>query len=189
MPKSTTAAEDNRNSKMGTHTKQQGTVKYQPYQNHIYFVPFMLICGFFLLWLILLSLADKEYRNLGHFVPLTILCFVLSKLLFDPLRITVIPSDVGLTVTSIKKSIVYFKPWDSIQYGYTAPNYKGHRFLILSSKPLDQDHIRQLVRKSTYLYESSIEDALLIYLDPTQNTSELINTITSRSSISLTVKY
>jgi hypothetical protein len=169
---------------MAKHTKKQSTGKYQPFRNHIYFVPFMLICGFFMLWLTLLSLGDKEYRNLGLFIPLTVLCFVMSKLLSDPLRITFTPSDAGLTVTSIKKSIVYFKPWDSIRYGYTAPNFKGHRFLILSSKPLDQSQIKQLVHKATYFYKSSVEDTLLIYLDPTQDTSQLLNIILSRSSIS-----
>lgn len=172
-----------RNSSAACYPTSCYTTKYCPYRVHAYFVPFSIgICIFFAIFAGA-SFADGAYREMVKLTVLTGIGCFLTKYLYSTSRITIFLGADGIRIAYKKRSKTHFVPWEVIKHGYTYTNFKGHQFLLLSDGILDKVKATQLIRKESYSSKAYFSGVLVLHLDPTQDTTELLANIEEKAGI------
>ena len=71
----------------------------------------------------------------------------------------------GLYVVNENSVKFKFIPWSSLSYVYCRHDYKGFRYLILSSNKLCEGQVKKIFRKSVVLSKICVKEAIVIFLD------------------------
>lgn len=145
------------------------SIQYRPFRSHVWFSPFLLIAGIL------------SFVGVGYCLPeITFPCFfllcigmvsiILAKALYDSSRTTVWLENDGLRIIEGKNNQWHFVLWKNFSYAYYIPNFKGHLFLILSDKYLNENQAKRFVNQRSMSSKIYDDKTIVIHIDVQQKT-------------------
>lgn len=143
----------------------------RPYQVYIYFIPFILFCEIFAFIIVGCNLVAGLFDWLMFTVG--ILCIWLTKVLYDASNIVVIVEEIALQIVGGNYNQYRYILWKELSYGYYTRSFKGHLFLVLSSKELGSKEVKKLVNRGANFYKICIDDTIIIPITFLKNASQL----------------
>ena len=112
-----------------------------------------------------------------------LMCIWIYKELYIASKVVIYLESQGIRVVERENQDDIFVQWEECPYAHYATSYKGHLFMVLSSKQLDGKEKKHLANRSANSSRVHLDDAIVIYLDFLQD-SALI-----RARIERHIKY
>ena len=154
---------------------------YYPYKSHRCAVPITI--GLCILGFVEACFFAHQHMFLET-IALLLLCtslLLFTKFLYNTAGKVVIFNADGLKIIEKNQKNHYFFSWQSFQYAYYSRNYKGYRFLLLSPRVLDCNHIREGTQSGTRGKCIFSLDIVVIHLASKQDVSTIERIIANKN--------
>lgn len=147
-------------------------IVYYPYRTYKWFVLIMSFSGVIHLVAAVLCICDTWalsylFAIIGGF------SLYLAVVLYNTSTIRVVFNSHGLIIKEKKRATERECFWEDFSYAYYIRNYKGHLFLVLSYKKLDNKKAKYLVTGFTNAFKICLADTVVIYLDVFQDVTQI----------------
>lgn len=159
-------------------------IVYKPYRTHIWFIPFLSCVSIVFFVVPLWNILCYGYESL-FLLTFLLIAGLMSVLLIIWLYRTaqkkIIFDHNGLKVCSGSRSIKSdcCLAWGDLKYRYLSKSYKGHKFWVISPTNLNEKQVRKYVNRSANTSRIRFEDVVVLFVDPTQDTSKVEEIIAS----------
>lgn len=147
------------------------TLKYRPWKLYIYFIPFLIFCGLVFAVVASSCFSVSLLSNFFVYLLLGALSFVQAKVLYDSYNVVILFLPQAMEITEKKHSRTY--NYNEFLYGYYGRSYKGHLFLVLSNKCIDEKQLKLLCNKSANYSKICFDDNVIIPIDNPKNKNEI----------------
>ena len=155
-------------------------IQYRPFRSEAWFVPFTLGIG--ILAFTATGYCLPNIESTVFFLVFGILCFWLTKKLYDTSNMIVSFEWEGVRITGGKFDNYCYASWEEMEYAYYARNFKGHLFLVLSPKALSEKQVKQFVNRAVNSYKLCVDFVIVIHIDAMQDVSQIKERISSKVS-------
>ena len=145
---------------------------YHPYKSQGCIVPFVYCISAFA-FVISGYCVSENVAAAVFWLILGSVCTFFAKTLYDSTKTTIAFSDRSFLITGDRHNCCHSFTWETFAYAYYCKNYKGHIFLLLSSKHLDENHVRKIINKSANSSKMCVDSFVVIHIDTTQDVSQL----------------
>lgn len=149
-----------------------GITIYRPYRVHAWTLPFTVTVGVFAFVATGYCVPYWGY-NVIILAVIGIICAWLTKVFYDTSNITVIFEQYGLRTIASRYDDCRYVLWAELLYAYYVRSFKGHLFLVLSSKALSPKEARQFANRGANSSRICIDSVFVIYIDIFQDASQL----------------
>lgn len=148
------------------------TVIYRPYKTSGKVgIPLTVALGCFFLAGALFCTAKGEGVAAAFCVTACIFCAFEVQSLYNCANVTLFFEQEGLRIAGGSYKNYCFLPWEQLPCACYVRNLKGFLFCILSSEPLSAKEAGKIARRSFNLSRVWMDPAVVICLDPMQDTS------------------
>lgn len=155
------------------------SVSYRPFRTYNCFVPFVSGTGVFFIICVGYCLFPPHWHML-MFLLISILCFWLSKVLYDSSNIIVLFEQEGLRIIGEKNNRHQYFSWTALEFAYYSRNYKGHLFLVLSPRELSQGEVKAYTNRGANSLRLCVDSVVVIYIDTIQNTKPIKDVVSKK---------
>ena len=138
-------------------------VIYRPFHTYRWFVPFVAGAGVLFAVFAGYGLIHPHWSVLILFL-LSFVSFWLAKVLYEQSNIVVLLEQDGLRIVGDKRNSHQFYSWTAFEFAYCSRNYKGHLFMLLSSKKLDKREIKAYTNRGAISLSICVDPVVVIYL-------------------------
>jgi len=133
------------------------TIKYCPYRETIYLIPFF--GGISMLFLVFAGccLQMGDYYGMSTLIILGIILLWIAKALYDLSNTIFLFETQGLRIFGGKTSDYKSVPWEEIKYACYIKSFKGFEYLVLSSSKLEYKQIKRFIEWNIGISKKNVE--------------------------------
>ncbi len=154
-------------------------IEYRPYRVLTYCYWVLAACGMFF-FVIAGANLQGNLETAVLFMIIGVANIFCTKLCHDVAMVTIFFKTDEIWVINDGKTRCSVTPWESLPYGYYSKNTKGQWCLTLSKEPLDRRQVKEIVNQHPFKLTVCTDDALMIYIDSTQDTTAIKKLISEK---------
>lgn len=144
---------------------------YRPYGSPSWLVFMIVLFTVFVFILAGHVIPDWHSALLWGVMGIVAMWFI--KVFYDASNAALLFEENGLWIMGGNYKKYRYVFWKEVPYAYYVIGCKGHPFFVLSPKPLLSKEIRHLANRGEYSTRICIDQAIVIFVDVSQNTSQL----------------
>lgn len=138
-------------------------ILYRPFHTDKWFVPFVSGAGVLFAVFAGYSLFRPHWSVL-ILLLFSFVSFWLAKVLYDHSSILVLFEQDGLRIVGDKRKCHQYFSWNAFEYAYYSRSYKGHLFLVLSPRELDQREVKAYTNRGAISLSLCVDPVVVIYI-------------------------
>ena len=159
-------------------------ILYYPYK---YEGIFSQMIGFFLIVSIVITtccIIEKATYFAGFSILASVFFLLVLNVFTASSRKLIIISEYGICISEKSSEPPKQIPWEAIKYSFRISNFKGHDFLIVSSKEINKKKLKKIVLCSSTKYKILVDEdiaSIYINLNSLKSAEELIDSIIKKT--------
>lgn len=147
-------------------------ITYRPYGSHARSLPFTVPVGMLAFMAAGYCLPFWGFESF-ILVAIGIACTWLTKVLYDSANTVVFFEKEGIRIAGGRYNNYRYIAWGELQYAYYVRNLKGHLFLVLSPRKLNQKEAKAFANQGGNSFKIYINYTIIMHIDFSSNASNV----------------